>query len=300
MPKKVLITGVSGLIGYHLARQCLEQHMIVRGCSRQRNSLVRELESSADFSFYPANVESKKEVNEAFPSSVDIVYHFAGQPAVWFANANPPADLSINVVGTVNILERMREVGAGKIVFPSTGDVYKDTNLANEDSPTETLNFYGLSKSTAENYIKLYNKMFSIRYSILRISLVYGPNFKRNAMFDIMKGLTDDGYIRLYTSIDSEYDFIYVDDVIEAMLQAQKESWDGKIVNISNGKGISIRNMIDIVSRLLNSEPKKVEIIENNIIRKIYSNHMAQSMGWKPRYSFEKGTSETVVWWQRI
>lgn len=298
MQPKILITGVSGFVGYHLASGCLKKGMVVRGIDCRKNNLTTILEASSAFSFKTANVNRKEELESAFTEPADIIYHLAGQPAIWFANSHPREDFFTNVVGTINILEKIREYEKGKLVFLSTGEVYKNSNSLDEASPTQPDNFYGLSKLTAENYIKLYSSLFHFNYTILRFSLIYGPYFRRNVLFDIIKGFTQNEAMTLYTNLGSKYDLIYIDDAIDALMIAASPAWNGETMNISNGTGISVKEMLTTVATFLHQEQCEPEIKEANLVAKVFSNDKAARMGWQPGCSFEQGIKETLAWWQ--
>lgn len=295
---KVVITGVGGFIGYSLAKECLAKGALVIGVSKSSNSLITELEADKNFSFSLVNIENKEEVDKILSQRVNVIYHLAGQPFAWVANSNPRADLYANVVGTVNILEKAREVGTGKVIFPSTGDVYRDTYLASELSPAEPRNFYGLSKLTSENYIRLYHELFHLNYTILRISVVYGPHFKRNVLFDLIDGFAHKGEVALHTSLDSEYDFIFIDDVIQAMLQAGSAAWDSQLVNISSGVGVSVRQLLSILAQYMPVDEAKIRVVDERMVRKVYLNDKAKDIGWQPAYSLEEGIRRTLEWLQ--
>ena len=298
MGDTVLITGVGGFIGYHLASACIERGMRVIGIGRTNSRLVTKLRESANFDFAQADIRSKAEVDRAFTVHADVIYHLAAQPYSWFANSNPSADFYTNAAGTVNILERARALGPTKLVFPSTGDVYEETYLASESSPTESRTFYGLSKITAENYIKLYHDFFDLRYTILRIGVVYGPFFNRNVLFDLMNGLLRNGDVTLHTSLDSEYDFLYVDDLVRALIQAQSAEWDSETLNISTGQGIRVSRLVDIMAEYAPVAREKVKGPDGKTSRKVYRNDKAKKLGWRPICSIEEGIRKTLAWLQ--
>ncbi len=294
--KSILITGVGGLLGYHLAKECLRRGILVNGLGRNRNHLIEELEKQNSFKFFSASIENASEITPVFKEKVDIVYHLAGQPSVYFANSNPVTDFNVNVIGTLNVLEHIRRGGADKIVYPSTGDVYQDTYMANEMAATRPSNFYGLSKLTAETYIRQYGDMFGIRYTIFRMSILYGPHFRRNAMFDIMNSLLNGKKVKLFTSLQSELDFLFVEDAVKAMLAAATKEWDGTTVNISSGEGIKVSLLIKMIAKKVGIPEPETEVAENNLAKKVYPNKRARELGWYPEHSLSEGIEKTIAW----
>jgi UDP-glucose 4-epimerase len=292
-----VITGISGLVGSQLAKALLQKGISIIGIDKSLSKFTEPLEKYSTFSFKIADVSSIESLRQSIPESFDIIYHFAGQPSVWFANSHPREDFTVNCSGTVNVLEILRERGGGKIIFASTGDIYGDTSPATEDSIPEPNNFYGLSKLTAENYVRQYSKLHGIKFCNLRFSLIYGPQQNRNVVFDILQGLKR-GEISLFTNLDSEYDLIYLDDAVTALDLASSSQWENETVNISNNYGISTRKIIDtLLSQIVPRNGIPVKIVEQKTANKILSNKKALQLGWKPTYTFEEGIKNVFQWW---
>jgi UDP-glucose 4-epimerase len=292
----VLITGVGGLLGYHLATYLLGLDLQVIGISRTENPLIVNLKKHTCFQFFVANIENPKELEPPFSGKVDVVYHLASQPSIYIANNNPHIDLMTNVVGTVNILEEIRNRKISRIIYPSTGDVYNNTYLADEKSLTEPVNFYGLSKLTAEKYIQQYSLKFGINYTILRLAILYGPHFRRNAMYDIMSGLIQSKRIRLVTSLNSELDFVFVEDAVQALSLSNTENWDRQIVNISTGEGIKVGRLLDLIANRISVTNPDFEIVEDIASKKVYLNERANLLGWSPNHTLTQGIEKTLAW----
>ncbi|GEM_PF-1626396 len=294
---KFLVTGVSGLVGYRLARNLLEQNIPLVGLDRNENKFSADLQQFPGFSFRAADVCSLPALRDAIPPSVEIIYHLAGQPAVWFANTHPAEDFTVNVSGTVNLLELMRERGYGKIIYASTGDVYGEASPAVEDVAPRPLNFYGLSKLSAENYIRLYSRKFGLSHCILRFALIYGPLQKRNIVFDVMQSLAT-RQINVFTSLESLYDFIFIEDVLQALITAHRQQWENTTVNISSNQGISVGQVVETILGLAGLKNKiTVNIKENGITHKVYPNARALGLGWQPQYDFDHGIQKVWQWW---
>jgi UDP-glucose 4-epimerase len=297
MMPDIVITGVSGLVGYHLAGRLLKKGVPVLGIDRLSTVFTHELEASPQFTFRKANVESMREVQQAIPATAEVVYHLAGQPSVYYANAHPREDFTTNVMGTINILERVRENGKGRIIYASTGDVYGGTATSTEEKVPNPTNFYGLSKLTAESYIRQYSLHSPLKYCILRCAMIYGPLQQRNIILDILKGLYA-GEIALFTALNSDYDMLYIEDAVDALEMAASQPWEGRTINISTGQGILVENMIKKVSAIVKrGADTKVDIREPNTIRKVYANALALQMGWKPETTFDDGLAKMIGWW---
>lgn len=290
-----LVTGVSGFIGWHLADHLIKQGANVIGIDKRRDKSIELLEDSGRLLFKLCDLTVKEDLTTAFSKEVSVVYHLAGQPFVWFANANPREDCLINVLGTIHLLERMRELGCRRIIFSSTGDVYQNTHMAGESSPADPANFYGLSKLVAENYIRLYQKMFFVDYTILRLAVVYGPGLRRNIIYDITEALAAGKKLVLPVASDSQYDIVYIDDVVTALISASSNGWVNKTVNISTGIGITASEILALAGKYTGMATSGITFTKDNVVRKVYHNILASNLGWRPEYQPEEGLKRVIA-----
>ncbi len=108
--------------------------------------------------------------------NIDIVYHKAAQVDVQKSIENPIFDGNVNILGTINILEACKATNAKKIIYSSSAAVYGDPKYLgiDEEHPINPISYYGISKYTPENYMRMYNELYNIDYTILRYSNVYG------------------------------------------------------------------------------------------------------------------------------
>lgn len=313
---KTLITGGAGFIGSHLADGLLERGDEVTVfdnlSSGSRENLTEALERGArllvgDISDVTALAGA---ISESRP---DIIFHLAAQGEVRRSIEEPAFDATANVVGTVNVLEAARQAGVNRIVFASSGGaIYgegADLPLpAIESAPLAPLCPYGQSKLGGEGYLDLYRRMYGLSSVALRFANVYGPrqNPKGEAgAVAIFGELLLEGRAPIVFGDGTQTrDFIYIDDLVEAILAASVAALDGP-VNLGTGIETSLLELLDALAdagRALNGDrptgsfdpvfdearPGEVRRIAVNPAR------AGELLGWRPSTDLRDGLEATL------
>ncbi|NIK68187.1 MULTISPECIES: NAD-dependent epimerase/dehydratase family protein [unclassified Paenibacillus] len=296
---KALVTGGAGFIGSHLTDALVRAGAAVH--------VIDNLSTGFKYNVHPDAVLHELDINSDAAMQIikqvkpDVVFHMAAQVDVQHSVADPAFDSSVNIVGTIRLMMACRQAEVGKLVFSSTSAVYGDSNKERnaEDAVTAPISYYGLSKLTGENYIRLFHEMCGLRYTILRYSNVYGP--RQNASGEggvvsiFMNKLKQALPLYVNGSGNQTRDFIYVQDVVQANLAAIHQG-DQETINISTGLRTSINNLIQII-KLIHGQ--NVEIIygperPGDIMDSCLDNTKAsQRLGWRPACSLFEGLSNT-------
>jgi len=282
---KAVITGSSGFIGSHLIH-ALKQLKTIEVCPFQQG--VHSL-------FDPDTLKP-------LLGKSRIVYHLAG------ANRAAPHELmGVNVIGTLNMLEVMRQVADAdvKLVFLSSFQVYRPTPepvMVDESFPREPESLYGVSKKMAEELISFYG----LPSIIFRPSNIYGPRCRPyyNSVISTFCDLMVKGKpLTLNGTGEQSRDFIYVSDVVRAMVQVVEYQVSGvEIFNLCSEKLISLNGVIDTLTDIAG---RKSEIVKNAVPQDCRflrgnSGKAKREFNWSPEVDLREGLEQTYRWFERI
>ena len=191
--KKILITGSSGFIGFHVSEFLLKKEIKIVGIDNHndyydvnlKNKRLKILKKYKNFKFYKFDISKKKLIEKVFvKNKPDLVIHLAAQAGVRYSFINPFKYIDSNVTGFTNILEIMREKKIKKLIYASSSSVYGNCKKFpfKEKFELSPLNFYGQTKLFNEKIVKIYEKNYNIKCVGLRFFTVYGP-YGRPDMF---------------------------------------------------------------------------------------------------------------------
>jgi UDP-glucose 4-epimerase len=239
----------------------------------------------------------------------DVVDHHAAQIDVRRSVADPQLDASINILGSLNLLELSRQFGVRRFVYSSTGGaVYGEPVYlpCDEDHPVQPISQYGASKHAVEHYLFLYHALYGLEYVVLRYPNVYGPRQDPNgeggvvAIFSsrMLRGLP----VTIFGDGEQERDFVYVEDCARANLQALESEHCG-IFNLASGQGISVNALAAelkaITAYMLEPEYGPARLGET---RKIYldASLAGSRLGWEPGLDLRAGLQKTVDYFRSV
>lgn len=292
---KIGVTGVTSLLGYHVAESLLGLGHEVYGVARAKRPSLEPIIHNDLFKFFPGDITKFEDIEHPF-RDVEYVFHLASVSSERKATEEPLGCFKVNVLGTVNVLEMARRAKIKKIIFSSSAAVYKSTDHAKEEDPVPKNTYYGSTKWNAENMIRLYRDKFSLSYTILRFSRLYGPLMERNPVFDMAYGIIKKNKVTLYDSAGSLYDFLYVDDAARALISSLDKKWDNETINISSGTGIKVSEVFNIFKQVSGKQDIPLEILKHDDQIDILINTKAGTLGWKPLIDIKDGVARTYRW----
>ena len=265
---KVLVTGVAGFIGSTLSEKLLNGGYQVVGIDSffdyyPRKIKEKNLESllgNPDFEFIEVDI-LEASWNEVL-SGVNGVFHqaaVAGVRASWGQSFDQYVEN--NVLATQRLLEACKDRQLDKFVYASSSSVYGDTNELpiRESSPTNPVSPYGVTKLAAEHLASLYFKAYSVPTVSLRYFTVYGPRQRPDMAFHkfitaVMRG----EQIDIYGTGEQTRDFTFIDDAVEANLQAFRSGKPGEVYNIGGGSRIKLLDAIDLIESIVDKKANLV------------------------------------------
>lgn len=328
---KYLITGGAGFIGNNFSEKLLERgdEVIIldnlsRRGTKENLAYIKNKFKNVEFAELDVVKDYKKIKN--FVEKVDIVFHLAGQVAVTTSVNNPKEDFEINALGTLNVLESIRESkNKPTLVYASTNKVYggmelveivegkekfKYKSLPNGISEAQGLDFhspYGCSKGSADQYVRDYSRIYGLKTVVMRQSCIYGTR---------QFGIEDQGWIAWFTIaaiLEREItiygngkqvrDALFVDDLFEAwdLVSKKIEKTSGKIYNVGGGKNFSL-SLLELLSILEKNLNKKIPFKFSDWRpgdQPVYISDIAKigaEIDWKPKIEVESGVKRIIDW----
>jgi UDP-glucose 4-epimerase len=296
--KKVLVTGGAGFIGSHLVRKLLDSDytiLVVDDLSVGRRDL---LPPSNELKFVKLNIGDENSLCKVLSKfRPNIVIHLAAIHFIPFCNANPQRTFEVNVLGTRNLLECCRRIKPETLIYTSSATVYKDSsNPLTEDSSTEPIDIYGMTKLVGEDLFRCFQHEEGIGVRVLRLSNVYGPNdLNPHVIPEIVRQLKSGGRVIKLGDLSTVRDFIYVDDVVEAIMRViGRTENDFDIFNVGTGEGHSVKEILNIIEELIR---KELHVnVEKNKLRKHDKKYLVLDVkkiqrvaGWAPKVELKQG-----------
>jgi len=300
LSKKILITGATGFIGYHLAKYCLKLNWSVTSISTKKPIKTRKLKN---VEYLICDLYNKNKLNKKLSLDFDYVVNLAG----YVDHSNRDRIIKSHYIGCKNLSTILLKTKIKKFIQVGSSIEYgkiRSPQLENKNNKQRTFSAYGEAKLKSTKFLLNLSKKFNFPVTILRLYLVYGPyqdanrvvpitifNAIKNKKFDCSNGLQ----LR---------DFTYIEDVIEAIIKTLKNRQStGQIINIGQGKPVSIKRVINKICELLNSgKPQfgKIDLRKDEIM-KLYPNILKAKkiLNWKPRISLENGLKKTIKFFNK-
>jgi UDP-glucose 4-epimerase len=247
-----LVTGAAGFIGSALANRLAREGHQVRGLDDLSAGDPTRLDP--DILFTRGDVTDRPKLWTLL-QDVDCVYHVAARVSVQESVLYPREYNAVNVGGTVSVMEAMRDVGVKRVVLTSSGAVYGDQRkqpLAESTSP-DPRSPYAVSKLAAEYYVRTIGALWGIETVSLRIFNAYGPGQSIPAanppvIPHFLRQTVRGGTLVIHGKGAQTRDFVYIDDVVEALVAAATSpSVDRMVINIGSGVETRIRDLAQIV-----------------------------------------------------
>lgn len=273
--KSILVTGSRGFIG-----GALKNRLISNGIN------VLELAPETDL----AESES---LNSFECQDIDYVFHLAGRTFVPESWEDPHTFYRTNLTGTINVLDFCRRKSI-PMTFVSAYLYGQPVKLPiSEDHPIKPDNPYAHSKYLAEQVCEFYAKEFGVRMVIIRPFNVFGPGQDEKFLIPFIIKQAQSNEVIKVKDLEPRRDYIYLDDLIDALVLTMEIQKNFSIFNIGSGSSVSVREIIDIVQNVLGTDKEIVceEITRKNEIIDVVADisHAQKELGWFPKTSFYNG-----------
>ncbi|TNF59925.1 MAG: NAD-dependent epimerase/dehydratase family protein [Burkholderiales bacterium] len=276
-PRRVLVTGAAGFIGYHLSERLLAEGIEVLGIDsltpyydpQLKADRLARLSGREGFRFERLDLADRVATARLFAEErFDAVLHLAAQAGVRYSVENPLAYLDSNLAGTMNVLEGCRHGRVGHLVYASSSSVYGAGNTMplSEDKVTDRpVSLYAASKKANEVMVYSYSHLYDLPATGLRLFTVYGPWGRPDmAIFRFVRAIEHGEPIDVYNHGRMRRDFTYIDDVIEAIVRLMRlrpQRCDSeppqRILNVGNSSPVMLMDFIACLEASLGREADK-------------------------------------------
>jgi nucleoside-diphosphate-sugar epimerase len=316
--KKVLVTGAGGFIGSHLVEQLLNQGFAVRAFTRytsaaEKGGNLRFLSPQhlAEIEFYAGDLRDADAVRAAM-QNIACVYHLGAIIAIPYSYKHPEETFAVNLNGTLNVLQAMRQQGTARGVIVSTSEVYGSAQYTpiDEKHPLQPQSPYSASKISAEALSLSFYNSFNTPVVVVRPFNTFGPRQSARAVIPtiIAQALSQPSVT--LGALHPYRDYTFATDTALGLICAGEagEAALGKVINlgtgISNTIGHIAETILDLVAArtghratLAANDPQRLRPEKSEVLKLEADNRLAaQLIGWSPRWGLADGLSETIAW----
>lgn len=301
---KFLVTGGAGFIGSNIVARLVREGKDVTILDNFSSGYRVNLEPFPSVRIIEGDVRDAATVDRAVNGN-EVIFHLAASVGNKRSIDDPLSDASVNVLGTLNVLEAARKTGARKVVVSSSAGIFGElkTLPIREDHPVEPDSPYGCTKLCEEKLSLAYSKLYPMEVVCLRYFNVYGPNQRYDAygnaipifVFRMLKGET----IYIYGDGEQTRDFVHVEDVVNAnMLAASAEGVSGAF-NIASGTRITVNRLVGLIMGNGNTSSvvEHTERRPGDVLHSLADISLARErLGYSAVTGIEEGLNSYISW----
>ncbi len=307
-----LVTGGAGFIGSHLVEELLKEEREVVVVDDLSTGKLENLPESENLTFIKGSITDREFLKNLFNSyRFDTVFHLAAVASVFKSVEKPIETHRVNFDGTLYLLEESKRTKVNKFVFASSAAVYGDLPELpkREDMPVKPLTPYGVDKYASERYVVNSFNLYELRTTALRFFNVYGekqdPSSPYSGVISIFMDRTarylrgEEVTIDIYGDGKQTRDFVYVKDVVKALLIAERDSrTEGEVFNVGTGRETSLLALIETLKEITGKIPpvRFLPHREGDIKRSVADISKIRALGYSPSFSLKDGLKRTFRW----
>jgi len=306
---RTVVTGGAGFIGSNLVDRLLSnghQVTVIDDLSRGRwANLTSAAERAGDcLQVIEADIRDPG-IGSKFPAGTEVVFHLAAQIDVRKSVLEPQFDASVNILGTINIAEAARAAQVRKIIFSSSGgSIYGEQEQLpiSEVTPLEPLSPYAVSKVAGELYLNAFSSLHELECTQLAFSNVYGPRQDPDGEAGVVaifaRAMLSGRSTTLFGDGSNTRDYVFVDDVVSALLLAAGKAGNRQRLNIGTGSETSDRDLHTLIAQVVGVEdrpdfgPARAGDLRRSALDAALA---AEVLSWKPEFSLAEGIERTVA-----
>jgi UDP-glucuronate 4-epimerase len=304
---RVLLTGGAGFIGSHLL-----ERLIARGDdvaviddfndyydpAIKRRNLPR-----GGFRLHEQDIRAAADL--VAKEKPDVVIHLAARAGVRPSLADPALYESVNVTGTLTLLEACRRNGVGRFLFASSSSVYGNGKApsSEDDEGLAPISPYGISKLMGEHYVRIYSHLHGIRATCLRFFTVYGPRQRPDmAIHAFTAAIAAGREIPVFGDGTTERDYTHITDILQGVVAALDRPESFAVYNLGESRTVPLRRLIGLLEENVGKKAKIKALPEQpgDVKRTFASIEKARKhLGYAPKIAIEDGLRDFVTWYRR-
>lgn len=288
---KILILGSEGFVGNNLVHGLSKNHEI--HCADIVEHSSHENYVQFDVTDFQSVIKTIKDVDVV----IDLVAH-----TLVSSLEGPIKNAEVNIIGLLNILEACKNNNIKKLIFTSASSLIGEPKTFHvyEDHTALPKTAYGVTKLASEHYLRLYSELYGIDYVVFRFFNIYGPYQKNGLIPTLYNRIIKNEPLTIFGKGDQVRDYVFIKDIIPFFEKScVTNSGKNSVYNMGTGKGTTIKEIIDIMTKILKIEPKIEYKPERpgeigNFVAD--SSKLNSSFDSVPNTSVENGLEETIHW----
>ncbi len=295
----IVVFGASGYIGSHLVEKLLcAGHDVFALVHRGKGLLTSNSINHKNITIKKIDICNPQSVKNACKLA-DKIINLSSNAVPQSSNKDPKSDLQVNLIGALNILDAAKDSkGKNVIMISSGGTVYGKPQALpiNEKHPTQPICSYGITKLAIEKYLYLYKKIHNINGLALRISNPYGGaqriNHQQGVIPNFLQKSIKNEVIQIWGDGNIVRDFIYISDVIDAIISALNYTGDDHVINIGSGHGYSLLEIIKLIEIIsekkvaFTTSSQRISDVDINILDIKKAKLL---LNWEPKITIKEG-----------
>lgn len=309
----ILVTGGSGFIGSHLCEKLVDlgvETINLDSFCDNYDPLIKErnissLLDSPFYYLYRGDIRDNRILDRIFATHpIGIIIHLAALAGVRQSLAKPRDYVSVDIEGTVNLLEYAAKYQIKRFLFGSSSSVYGDNSVPFKESDRleRPLSPYAAAKISGEIFCRTYHQLYGFSIGCLRFFTVYGPRQRPEMAIHQFTKMIDHGLeVPLFGEGDSERDYTYIDDIIRGIIGAVEAPYSFEAFNLGNSRTIVLSDLVKLIGEVIGKKPRLVRLpVQMGDVPRTWAD-LTQSgkiLGYQPQVDITEGIKRFVDWYR--
>lgn len=313
MKKNVLVTGGLGLLGKPLISFLEKKNFNVFVLDKSKNQKRNKLIKKNKISFIYGNFQNKPLLKKIIKKKkIKIIFHTGAITQVLEGLRDPYKTYKNNIMGTINLLELIREIDSNILfIYSSSDKAYGEIKKRDylETDKLDSVYPYDLSKTCSDLICQSYSKVYDLNVAIVRCGNLYGPgDFNKNRIIpETIISTIQNKKLKIRSSGKLVRDYLYVDDAVNAyyliMNEMLKKGKKLLIYNVGSKDNFTVVSLVKLILKIMNKDELKPIILNKSKqeinFQKLNDKKIRKELGWKQNVSMALGLKNTINWYKK-